>query len=150
MKMMKTSIALIVCGVCLVSPNLVATGNPAEEKEVMATLEKYADALVHGDVAGLTKILHDDLTYNHSSGLTQSKAQVLADLAARKAQYDSMIFSNSTVHIYGSVAVVKTTADINVGPKDKLVNHHVNNLFVLVKGPQGWQMMARHTTNIKE
>ena len=54
-----------------------ATANSPDTKAVMATLEAMAKATIEKDVATLSKIYGDDLTYSHSSALTETKAQVL-------------------------------------------------------------------------
>ena len=47
----------------------------ADQKAVMATLEAMAKATIAKDVATLEKIYGDDITYAHSSALTETKAR---------------------------------------------------------------------------
>jgi hypothetical protein len=50
---------------------LLCAANPDSktEKEVLAALDVYKQALLKRDAAALSKVLSDDLTYTHSSNL---------------------------------------------------------------------------------
>jgi len=122
----------------------------ADENAVLATLDAMAEATIAKDMSTLTKIYGDDITYAHSSALTQSKAEVLKDLAGPTVG-EFMRFSDTTVRIYGGVALVKGVCDFRNGPPGALLDNHLNILWVMVKRPQGpfgWQIVARQTTRI--
>ena len=136
---------------CLVPAiDLSAANNPADEKAVMATLEAMAQATIAKDVAMLARIYSDDLTYSHSSAQTDTKAQVLKSFEGpNRAEF--MKFSDTTIRIYGDVALVKGVTDFRNGPPGKMLDNHLNILWVLVRrpaGPHGWQIVARQTTRI--
>ncbi len=62
-----------------------------------------------------------------------------------------MKFSETTIRLYGSVAVAKGIVDFRNGPPGALLDNHLNILWVLVRrapGPHGWQIVARQTTRI--
>ena len=121
-------------------------GEDGEERQVMATLEAMAKATIDRDVPTLERIYHDDLTYNHSTGMTQNKAQVLKDIP--RSTFATMRFSEPRIRFYGPVAVVKVTTDLQYSPQGTLVDRHLNQMFVMLKGPQGWRIVAKHTTRI--
>ncbi len=125
--------------------------DPRDEKAVMATLEDMAQATVKKDVATLDKIYHPDLTYSHSSAMLQSKAEVLK-AAAGPAVTESMTFHDSTIRIYGNVALVRGVNELRNGTPGAMHDNHLNILWVLVKGPgpHGWQIVARQTTRLPE
>ena len=50
-----------------------ASPDPKAEKEVLAALDAYKQALIKKDAAALAKVLSDDLTYSHSSNMHQDK-----------------------------------------------------------------------------
>jgi ketosteroid isomerase-like protein len=129
-----------------------AAGNdPKDEKAVVATMEAMAKATVNKDVATLDKIYSNDLTYSHSSALTQTKAEVLKAFEGSGVT-ESLKFSNTTIRIYGPVALFKGVTDMRNGQPGKMTDNHLNILWVLVKGPgpEGWQIVARQTTRIPE
>ena len=122
-----------------------APNDPKEEKAVMAVLETMAKATIAKDVATLEKIYANDLTYSHSSALTQTKAEVLKAVAGPNVS-ESMKFSDTTIRIYGGVALVKGICDYRNGAPGKMTDNHLNILWVLVKNAAGWQIVARQTT----
>ena len=131
---------------------LPATNNDArDEKAVMATLEDMAQATIKKDLATLDKIYHPDLTYSHSSAMLQSKAEVLK-AAAGPAVTESMTFHDSTIRVYGNVALVRGVNELRNGTPGAMHDNHLNILWVLLKGPgpRGWQIVARQTTRLPE
>ena len=78
----------------------------ADQKAVMATLEAMAKATIAKDVATLEKIYGDDVTYAHSSALTETKAQVLKSIQGPGVA-EFMKFSDTTIRIYGDAARCK-------------------------------------------
>jgi ketosteroid isomerase-like protein len=122
----------------------------ADQKAVMATLETMAKATIDKDVATLTRIYGDDVTYAHSSALTETKAQVLKNIQGPSVA-EFMKFSDTTIRVYGDVAVAKGIVDFRNGPPGKMLDNHLNILWVMVRrpqGPHGWQIVARQTTRI--
>jgi hypothetical protein len=127
-----------------------AANNPVDEKAVLATLDAMARATVAKDIPTLTRIYGDDISYAHSSGLTQTKAEVLKDLMGPNIN-EFMKFSETTVRLYGDTAVVKGVCDFRNGAPGNILDNHLNILWVMVRRPQGpfgWQIVARQTTRI--
>ncbi len=142
----------VICGMLLSAVALPATNNDSkDEKAVMTTLEDMAQATIKKDVATLDKIYHPDLTYSHSSALLQSKAEVLK-AAAGPGVTESMTFHDSTIRVYGNVALVRGINELRNGTPGAMHDNHLNILWVLIKGPgpHGWQIVARQTTRLPE
>ncbi len=126
------------------------TANAADTKTVTATLEAMAKATIDKDVATLTKIYGDDLTYAHSSALTETKAEVLKNVQGPSVA-EFMKFSETKIRVYGDVALAKGVVDFRNGAPGKMLDNHLNILWVMVRrpqGPHGWQIVARQTTRI--
>ncbi len=138
-------------------PLCAAAPTPAQEKEVMAAMDAYIQATANKDIAALNRILHDDLWYSHSAGTFQTKAEVIKDLQEGRGPA-GIELSDTRVRIYGNMAHVKSMsvvrnqprgsgqagaaakAGAGAGPSPLLV------IYVLVKGPQGWQLVSRQAT----
>jgi ketosteroid isomerase-like protein len=149
----KRFVLLILYGVVLAAPGPVSAANDAEDEQaVTATLEAMAKATVSGDVATLDRIYGEDLTYSHSAGNTQTKAQVLKGFSPTYIN-ESMRFSDTVIRIYGDVALAKGICDFRNGRAGNVTDHHLNILWVMVRRPQGpfgWQIVARQTTALQE
>jgi ketosteroid isomerase-like protein len=124
-----------------------ATPDAKTEKEIMSAMETYRQGLLKRDAAMLDKVLSEDLVYTHSSNAHQNKAEVIAALKGTTYQ-DAIEFKDLKVKVYGNTAVVVGDIDFHnaaTGGNPAVVNK-LNVLHVFVKGPQGWQMVARQAT----
>jgi hypothetical protein len=152
MLIMKNLIASVLGGILLSAAALPAASlDPKDEKSVMATLEAMAQATIKKDIATLDKIYHPDLTYSHSSAMLQTKAEVLK-AAAGPGVTESMTFHDTTIRVYGNVALVRGGNELRNGTPAEMHDNHLNILWVLLKGPgpHGWQIVARQTTRLPE
>jgi len=122
-----------------------ATSDPKAEKEVLATMETYRQAMIHNDANVLGKLLADDLTFVHSAGLLESKADVLKSVTTGKNVIKRMEFSDMSVRLYGKTALVKCRVDLWHSDTDIV---HMNILHAWVNGPAGWQLVARQATRL--
>jgi ketosteroid isomerase-like protein len=126
-----------------------ASPDPKTEKEVLAAMEAYKQALIKRDAAALSKVLSDDLTYTHSSNLHQDKAAVLASLNGNTVA-EAIDFKDLKIRVYGNTAVVNGDIDFRNNAAGKVSVSKLHVLHVLVKGPQGWQLVARQATRYPE
>ena len=121
------------------------------EKDVLAAMDAWKHATMKKDGAALEKLLHPDLTYSHSTASLQNKAEVLKAVAG-PAVTESMTFHETSIRIYGNVALVRGRNELRNGATGSLHDNHLNILWVMLKGPgpQGWQIVARQTTRLPE
>ena len=134
--------------VALVSGLTLATAQPnpdAAKKEVLAASDALNQALMKKDGAALQKLLHDDLTYSHSAGLQQTKAEVIQSTMG-STTIEAIDFSDTTVRVYGNTALIKAHVELRNSNGGKATPNHLNILFVWVKGAGGWQLVARQAT----
>ena len=147
---MRTLCAVLITTIALSVAGVSAENNPADEKAVMATLETIAKATVAKDVATLSRVYGDEVTYSHSSGLTETKAEVLKNIQGPSVA-EFMKFSDTKIRIFGDVALAKGITDFRNGQPGAMLDNHLNILWVMVRrsqGPHGWQIVARQTTRI--
>jgi ketosteroid isomerase-like protein len=135
----------------LVSATILSAANPdaKTEKEIMATMGAYKQALIKKDAAALSRILSDDVIYTHSSNLHQDKAAVLESLKGNSTT-EEIDFKDLKVRVYGNTAVVVGDADFHISSAGVVSVAKLNVLHVLVKGPQGWQLVARQAVRYPE
>src|ERR1700691_4948314 len=82
-----------------------ASPDAKTEKEIMAAMNAYKQALIKKDAAVLAKVVSDDLVYTHSSNLHQDKAALIESLKGPSVTED-IDFKDLKVHVYGNTAVV--------------------------------------------
>ena len=64
--------------------------------------------------------------------------------------FDAITFSNTAVRVYGTVALVKGITHILAHSGNQQYDTYLNILWVLVKGPDGWQIVARQPMQIPQ
>jgi len=139
---MKLTISTLLLSIVL---SAASVGSSADKQDVMAAMDAYKNAMTHKDGAALEKLLGDDLTYVHSEGLLESKADVIKSVVSGKAAVDKIEFLPDTdVRVHGKTAFVAGKEDL--WHPTSVVHMHV--LHVWEKGPQGWQLVARQATKL--
>jgi ketosteroid isomerase-like protein len=138
LKLIRISSAFMI--ILLALPAFAASSG---EGEVLTALNGMKEALLKKDRAALEKLFHPDLTYSHSSATVENKAQAIAHIVDGLG-WEAIELADTTVRLQGNVAVVNGKTDMHQRNKDKPTT--VAKLLVLtvwVKGPQGWQLLAR-------
>ncbi len=136
MKLLPLLIALSV-------PAFAGLATPSDEKAVLAAEKQFNDAMVKSDPATVGKLLADDLSYFHSNGSIETKADVLKGIDG-KVKYTAIKFETTSVREYGNT-VITTHNVMFVTPT---VSHHVLLTTVWAKQASGWQMVARQATQL--
>lgn len=115
------------------------------EKEVLAAMDAWKKAATTQDRAAFEKLLHPDLTYGHSNGFIENKAQAIDAIVQGPLVYEVVDYSDTKVTVVGGTAVVTGKADYQQrakadGTKSSV---HLSILTVWIKGRAGWQLIGR-------
>ena len=125
-----------------------ALGHGAMRIVLGLAVASLAAASVRGDVAALGRLLADDLTYTHASGVIDTKASVVSSIQSGKLKYKSIDPGQPRVRVYGNTAVLTGTATVQVestmaGPAPFQI--HYTDVYVK-KGAGPWQAVAWQST----
>jgi len=139
-------VALGLAVACLAAASVPAAG--PDEAAVLAAQKERMQAMVRGDVEALGRLLPDDLTYTHASGVVDTKASLLASIKSGKLKYKSIDPGQPRVRVYGHTAVLTGTATVQVestmaGPAPFQI--HFTDVYVK-KGAGPWQAVAWQST----
>jgi ketosteroid isomerase-like protein len=110
--------------------------------------QKWADATMHADLAALNTILSDDLTYTHSSGETQTKAEFIASIRSKELQYHSIEFESAEARSYGNTAIISSHVRVQVTASGHDLSVHACFLHVWIKKNDHWQLVAHQATKL--
>lgn len=145
---MKKLMAIALGAVALFTSVLVAAppADPRAEKEVMAVMEVWRQAMVTKDRAVFDKIYHADLRYGHSNGRVENKAEAIEYVLTSKSSNTAVDLADTKVNFAGNLALVNGRVHLRQMTDGKPSDIHLFVLHVLVKGPQGWQMIGRQAT----
>ena len=100
------------------------------------------------DRLGLEKIFAPVLSYTHSNGRHENKAEAIEAVVNGKDRIESLDLSGTTVSIYGKTAVVKARVLMRMGTAGGANVLDLDVLFVWVKNGATWQMVARHALRL--
>lgn len=113
--------------------------------DVLAAMETWKQAILKKDAAALDRLLHPDLTYSHSDGRTETKADILKALPNTQ----SIKIGDSSVRVYGNTVLVKGPMEfVNNAANGTTTTVNLSVLQVWLKGSKGWQLVARQSTRL--
>ena len=120
----------------------------AVEKELLAAMNAWKQALLIRDRAALEALYSPDLTYIHSNGRRENKIQAIEAVASAKDRYESIDMSDVSIKAYGNVALVYAhiIMRINNGETVNILNLDV--LHVWMKANAHWQLLSRHAARM--
>ena len=120
------------------------------EKEISALEARRFKAMTEGDLTALDSILADDLTYTHSSGLTQNKNEFIEALRSGKLRYLSIELANETIRAYGTSAVGTGRATVKVNSEGKPMTIELRFTDVFAKIGGKWRLVAWQSTRLAQ
>lgn len=112
------------------------------EKEILGLEDRRLSLMVARDFAALEKMVHEELLYTHSSGLTDTKATWLDSMKSGKVKYKSADCSERQVRFFGDVALVRGKAAIEAEIGGQPRSLRLLFLNAWVRTPQGWKFAA--------
>lgn len=117
-----------------------------KETAVSAAVEALRKAMVAGDKAALEKLAMAELSYGHSSGRLEDKAEFIATLISDKAGFSAIELNDQTVNVVDSIALVRHVFNgtrRKEGDKMKLAV-----LTVWLQREGEWKLLARQAAKL--
>jgi ketosteroid isomerase-like protein len=112
------------------------------EKEILGLEDKRFAAMLTRDFAGLDKVVHEELLYTHSSGVTDTKASWIESMRSGRVKYKSVQCSERQVRFFGEVALVRGRAAIEADIGGEAKSLRLLFLNAWTRTPQGWKFVA--------
>ena len=145
---MKTGFVLLLLVLSACAPAMQAA--PAAEADVLAVQRQRFDAMVQNDFAALDAILRDDMTYAHSSGVTDTKAQFIDSLRSGRTRYLSIEARDVAVRIHGETALTTGTSRVRIRNANGEQAFTLRFLDVYVRDGGRWRQAAWQSTRLPE
>lgn len=114
-----------------------------EEEKLATTLKEFHQALVNKNTVSINQQTDKALSYGHSNGWVETKADVIKDLETGYLVYHSYKEDSLNIMINGPVANVRFVADINATLNGNNNTIHLKVLEVWVKKGKRWLLFAR-------
>lgn len=139
---MKNFLFILVIGL---SPLLsFAQENSPKQTEVMMKMLALRNALINKDSVALDDVLASDVSYGHTSGLIQTKAQLIRSVVSKEQDYKNITPSDMSIRIYDNTAVVTMKSSVIMTYQGKPLNLDMYITLVWIKRNK-WQLVARQS-----
>ncbi|MBN8672899.1 MAG: nuclear transport factor 2 family protein [Chitinophagales bacterium] len=122
--------------------SLVVAAQTAEEK-LVTTIKEFHQALVKKNTVSIIRQTDKDVSYGHSNGWVETKAEMINNLETGYLTYRSFKEDSLQVTINGNVAHARFIADIEATLNQKDSQFHLKVLEVWVKKGKRWLLFAR-------
>jgi len=127
----------------LMLANITVQAQSKSEKQVAAAVEFLKKAMVDGSRESLEAIAGEKLSYGHSGGKVENKAEFVEAIASGSSDFVSIDLADQTIQVSGKTAIVRHNllAKTNDKGVPGTVNLHI--LTVWQKTGGKWVMIAR-------
>jgi hypothetical protein len=115
----------------------------SDEEKLTATVKEFHQALVNKNTISINQQTDKALSYGHSNGWVETKADVIKDLETGYISYQAYKEDSISVLINGAMANVRFIADITATMKETTNTYHLKVLEVWVKKGKRWVLFAR-------
>jgi hypothetical protein len=120
-----------------------AVAESADEAAVAQAVEALRKAIFGQEKAQLEALCAEQLSYGHSGGRVETKAQFIDGVMSRKAILKALTLSEHTIAIVGSDAIARHTWTSDSETDGKMTNTKIGVLQVWQKQGGTWKLLAR-------
>jgi ketosteroid isomerase-like protein len=121
----------------------LAHAESADEAAVKQAIDDLTKAMMAADKAKLEMLVADQLSYGHSGGTVQNKAEFVSVIADKKTVYKTITLSEPTVSVVGNNAIARHTFAAEVEAGGQASSPKIGVLQVWVKDGGRWKLLAR-------
>lgn len=126
----------------------VSSAQSKKEAQVNAAVEKLKLAMVSGERTALESIAADQLSYGHSGGLIETKAQFVEKIASGQSDFVTIDLKNQTITISGNTAIVRHELHATTNDNNKPGEVHLRIMLVWQKQGKEWKLLGRQAVKI--
>jgi Domain of unknown function (DUF4440) len=124
--------------------NVVFASAQTDEEKLTLTLKEFHQSLVKKNTVSINQQTDKALSYGHSNGWVETKAEMIKNLETGYTSYKSIKEDSLQVVINGNVASARFIGDYEVSLNGgNTVVYHLKVLEVWVKKGKRWLLFAR-------
>ncbi len=138
--------ALLMITCCFTAAKVSAQSEP--EKKVAEAVETMRMAMIKADTMQLKNMIADELSYGHSSGKIQNKAEFIGGIASGASVFVSIDLTEQTVKVVGNTAIVRHVLTANTKDGGKPGTVHLAILLIWEKMHGQWKLLARQAVKL--
>ena len=118
--------------------------SPVNDDEIAEVVTAFNKAMINRDEVALEKLCSDQLSYGHSSGLIQNKAEFIEDIMNGPFRFITISTPGQTIALDGDTAVVRHILTADATRDGEPVAIKIGNVQVYKKESGGpWRLLVR-------
>lgn len=114
-----------------------------KQQEVARAVEQLKKGMVDGDSILLSAAVADELSYGHSSGHIEGKAEFIRKIVSGQSDFVTIDLVNQTIAVKDKTAIVRHDLNAKTNDNGKPNEVHLHILLVWQKQHGTWQLVAR-------
>ena len=119
-----------------------------DEMKVSEAVETLRKVMIDPDKAVLERIIHEDLSYGHSSETLETKAMFIESLMSNNSDFKTMDLTEQTVKVVGKTAIVRHKLMAETANKGVPSTAKLNVLLIFIELKGEWKLLARQAAKI--
>ena len=137
------AVGVVAFGISSLSRSGPSLAESTEEAAVDKAVEALRRALMEKDKSRLEQLAADQLSYGHSSGKVQNKAEFVDGVMTSKATIKSLTFPELSIAVVGNAAIARHLYESEMETDGKPTNVRIGALQVWQKQDGNWKLLAR-------
>lgn len=121
----------------------VAYSQSADEAAIAKAVESLRQAMFARDPKGYEALISENVSYGHSAGRIENKQEFIKASLANKSVMKSLTFTDQTIQVNGSHAIVRNTYNGVSELDGKTNNTKIGVLMIWAKEGNAWRLYAR-------
>jgi ketosteroid isomerase-like protein len=135
--------------VALLILNTVTMAQTKDEKAVAEALEHLRKAMVDADSATLSALVLPQLSYGHSGGHVDDKAEFVQKIVSGKSDFVTIDIAEQSINIVHDVAVVRHKFHAITNDNGKPGTVDLSVLLIWQEQKKEWKLLARQAVKAK-
>ena len=132
----------------IVAAGPAALAQPSEEAAVTQAVEKLRVAMISADRSQLEALTAPQLSYGHSGGVVENRAQFLDVVAGKRTIYKTITLSDQSLTLAGDNAIARHIFSTDFESDSKPSSSRVGVMQVWHKQGGQWRLLARQAFRI--
>ena len=145
---MKTRKLLILAVLVLCSVVGPAVSAQTNARPVTEAVEKLRKAMIDPTDAALQALAADKLSYGHSNGKIEDKAEFIRALVSSESDFKTITLTDQAVTVVDNTAMVRHTLSAETANKGVAGSAHLAVLLVWINQNGAWKLLARQAVKI--
>lgn len=123
--------------------SLTMNAQSRHEISVKNAVDQLSAAMISGERLALEAIASSNLSYGHSGGHVEGRAEFVEKIASGKSDFISIETTAQTINLTGKTAIVRHVLTAVTNDNGKTGNVKLKVLLVFSKEKGQWKLLAR-------